>query len=278
MKTYRCLTKFLDMFLVISLAILFFLSLSGLVYGVDIDVNDNSEMAVDKKGKPLCSLEKVDIDVTNSEMEAVDSNTIVLRYISTSKGTYWALFDWNKFKNIWVTKACGEDFSFLVPHRTILIDGDYSDWDYSTRVYSDIDGPECGNAPGQDIREVYVAQDDNYIYIRYVLNGRLDITFGYKFGENLHIHVREAGYENGYIFYATPIPDLNSSSFPSNFVHIDYDDDLKTYQFEAKFYKCDVKGWWNNRELAAWCDQGKTTVCRDHAELPKMIFDFSPCE
>lgn len=270
MKTYRCLT------IVISLAILFFLSLSGLVYGVDIDVTDNSEMKVDEKGKPLCSLKKVDIDVTNSEMEAIDSNTIVLRYISTSKGTYWALFDWNKFKNIWVTKACGEDFSFLVPHKTILIDGDYSDWDSSTRVYSDVDGPECENVPGRDIKAVYVAQDDNYIYIRYILNGPLDQTFGYKFGENLHSYVGQAGY-SGYIFYATPIPGLCSPLFPSDFVHIDYDDVLNTYQFEAKFNKCDVKGWWDNRGLAAWCDQGKTTVCRDHVELPKMIFDFSTC-
>ena len=164
---------------------------------------------------------------------------------------------------------------FLAQYKTVTIDGSYDDWEDRDRIYIDTDGPDCGDAPGQDIKEVYVAQDDDFIYVRFVLNGPLDETFGYKFGEDLHIHVRQ---NNGVgdICYATPYNDFDigyeipNMNLPGSFVHVN------SNQFECKFYKYDVRRW-ESEDLAAWCDQGSETVCRDYISLPKMSFDFSGC-
>jgi len=51
-------------------------------------------------------------------------------------------------------------------HKTITIDGDFSDWEATDRLYVDTDGSDCGGAPGRDIREVYLAEDDNFLYVR----------------------------------------------------------------------------------------------------------------
>ena len=164
---------------------------------------------------------------------------------------------------------------FLAQYKTVTIDGNYDDWEDRDRIYIDTDGPDCGDAPGQDIKEVYVAQDDDFIYVRFVLNGPLDETFGYKFGEDLHIHVRQNNGVGG-ICYGTPYNDfdigyeISNMNLPGSFVHVN------SNQFESKFYKYDVRRW-ESEDLAAWCGQGRETVCRDYISLPKMSFDFSGC-
>lgn len=149
---------------------------------------------------------------------------------------------------------------FLVQYKSIEIDGNYDDWEESDRLYLDTDGPECGDVPGQDIKEVYIAQDDNFIYLRYVLNGPLDETFGYKFGDGqLHTYVGQRNAE-GHISYAYESSNLN---LPSSFVAV------TDNQFECKFFKTDVCIW-QEKDLNAWCDQGKETVCRDFCRLPEI--------
>ena len=151
-------------------------------------------------------------------------------------------------------------YQIAAQYKTIIIDGNYSDWKTEDRVYLDTDGPECGNSPGQDIKEVYIAQDDGFIYLRYILNGPPDKTFGYKFGNGRrHIYVGQ-NYAGGYIFYGNAFG-FPQPMLPDHFVHIDGN------QFECKFYKSDVKEW-KGKMLAAWCDQGKETVCRDYIEMP----------
>jgi hypothetical protein len=119
-----------------------------------------------------------------------------------------------------------------------------------------------------------MAQDDTFVYIRFVLNGALDESFGYKFGDVLHTFV---GQENGigYIFYAWPSwfdindlgYDLSEVQLPDSYVAV------KDNQFEAKFLKSDVRIW-KNLQLKAWCDQGYETVCRDYVELKPVTLDL----
>jgi hypothetical protein len=240
-----------------------------------------------------------EIDVTHSELVIVDKDTIGLRYITAPGAVYWEAYDWNVMGDLnrdrlldisdvimslrialgldlpdygWTPKASGEDYYWVVPYKIITIDGEFNDWNIGQRVYIDGDGPECGDAPGQDIKEVYVAQDDNYIYLRYIINGPLDPTFGYKFGENLHVFVgADTVNPHGYIAYTTGVADLHSSRFDSSFIYVNNN------QFEGRFHKCDLKGWWDERQISGWCDQGRETICRDHIALPKLIFDFSNC-
>ena len=150
--------------------------------------------------------------------------------------------------------------TFTAPQKTIVIDGNYDDWDVNDRVFLDTDGPECNNVAGRDIQEVYVAQDDTYIYLRFVLNGLFDETFGYKFGANLHANVGYGGTANMRISLTTP---TSGYPYPDSYLA------ASGNQFEVKILKSDV-GTWKNEDLAAWADQGSSTVCRDYISLPDM--------
>jgi len=154
---------------------------------------------------------------------------------------------------------------FTVPYGNIKIDGDFDDWNSSHRVYLDTNGPDCSNLPGLDLREVFLAQDETFIYLRFVLNGPLDSTYGYKFGnDDRHIYVRSDGYIGYGNAFGLPKPNL-----PLSFLYIDGN------QFECQFYKSDVEGYWNGGyDLSAWLDQGFQTVCRDHVSMSILEFGY----
>jgi len=158
-------------------------------------------------------------------------------------------------------------------HKIITIDGDFSDWETQDRLYVDTDGSDCGNVPGRDIREVYMAKDDNFFYVRFVLNGPPDETFGYKLGAGLHINLhwwqgdRTIQYAWGRNFDINDIGyELSTVVLPDSFAAINGN------QIECRFYKTDVR-YWKDKEsyLHAWCDQGEETVCRDTARLPEIL-------
>ena len=51
--------------------------------------------------------------------------------------------------------------------QSITVDGDTSDWAAITPAYTDEDG--VNNPGGVDFQNVYLANDDNYLYIRFTL-------------------------------------------------------------------------------------------------------------
>jgi hypothetical protein len=157
--------------------------------------------------------------------------------------------------------------SFTVPYGAITIDGNFDDWKSSHRVYVDTNGPDCSNLPGLDLREVYLAQDETFIYLRFVLNGLLDTTYGYKFGnDSRHINVRWSN-SGGDIVYANAFG-LPQPNLPSNFLYIDGN------QFECQFYKSDVEGYWNGGYgLFAGLYKGPQT-CRDNVDMPILEFGY----
>jgi hypothetical protein len=157
--------------------------------------------------------------------------------------------------------------TFTVPYGDIIIDGDFTDWGCHHLVYADTDDPECGDAPGLDLQEVYLAQDEIFIYIRFVLNGPLDSTYGYKFGnDEMHTYVYVNGDGSDGIFIANAFG-LPTPNIPQDFVHVDGN------QFECKFYKSDVEWYWGyGAMLGAWLDQGPETECRDHVDMPLLNF------
>jgi hypothetical protein len=150
---------------------------------------------------------------------------------------------------------------FLVKRKTISIDCNFNDWTDRDRVYLDTDGPDCGNVAGRDIREVYLAQDSSFVYVRYVLNGPLDPTFGYKFGADMHILVRILDGRSDINYF---MPGAGNGSFSSSSAC------TSGNQLEFRVGKSDVRPFWAGRRLAAWSDQGTTTICRDFIDLPVM--------
>ncbi len=112
---------------------------------------------------------------------------------------------------------------------------------------------------GRDIREVYLAQDSSFIYVRYVLNGPLDPTFGYKFGADMHILVRMLEGRSDINYF---VPAAGNGSFSSSSACVSGN------QLEFRVGKSDVRPFWAGQRLAAWSDQGTTTICRDMIDLP----------
>ena len=163
-------------------------------------------------------------------------------------------------------------YSTLLNRKTITINGDVSDWNSDDRVYMDDDGPECGNAAGQDLQEVYMVQDDQYLYVRYKLNGSPDVDFGYKFGANLHTYAgRHEGTGDAFIMWAASVG--MSLALP------DSDVDISGSEIEFRVDLC--QPGWDRVQLDAWLDDhnfvtGETT-CSDHVELPYIYVDVSGC-
>jgi hypothetical protein len=198
------------------------------------------------------------------QMWVADGDDTVTPINNMSMSSEWT-FTINALPPLLISAPDLTGADFFVAHKTIDIDGDYSDWDVTDRIYLDQGGADCGDVPGRDIREVYVAQDNTYLYLRYVLNGALDDTFGYKFGDNFHVVIR---LDNGVpeMFYA--IPGQGGVDVQGGALHIDGG------QFECMLPKIDLMDW-QRRELSAWCDQGEETVCRDHVTLPDMNLDMA---
>lgn len=71
--------------------IFFVLSVNGLVYAVDIDFPK-------------------DIDFSNSTMQVVDSDTIIIRNTKSLGCDYWIVFDWDSINNIWVVNNYGQNY------------------------------------------------------------------------------------------------------------------------------------------------------------------------
>lgn len=162
-------------------------------------------------------------------------------------------------KGSFLYSAYGDSWTKIidVPKITISIDGNFSDWSQATRLNLYWTEGDCGGTPGREIREVYIAQDENYIYLRMKLNGPPDPTFRYKFGEFPHIRI-------------TPPPNPSimisssacSGTIPNPLIVFNGD------EFECRFDKCTVVDDWDNDELSVWSDQDSVSICRHRSVLP----------
>ena len=147
---------------------------------------------------------------------------------------------------------------FITSYKTITIDGNFHDWDANDRVYLDIDGPKCGDLPGRSLKEVYVAQDDEFVYLRIVLYGPPEGGVTYIFGQQLLVYVRYLSGKWG-ISYSSP-DGVTMPSIPESFLAINGN------QFECKFYKTEVIKYWKDKTLLASC-WGADPNCNDQVSL-----------
>lgn len=155
--------------------------------------------------------------------------------------------------------------NFMVRDRQIKIDGDYSDWSEQDKIVSDGDSPECDNLPGRDLKDVYIAKDKIFIYLRFVTNGQLDSSSQYLFGnEDLHMRV----YQDKGVFKVSY--SSGSGITPSSIVLPDTYIHVTENQFEAKLFNLET---WTNKTVYAWVDQGRETVCRDNISLPILLME-----
>jgi len=173
-----------------------------------------------------------------------------------------------------VYSAYGDAFTktVYVSQSTKTIDGKFIDWSSESSLPLYNSEGDCGNVSGREIEAVYVAQDDNYIYLRMILNGPPDPTFSYKFGQWFHIRVTPP--PNASLMLASSVC---GKTFQNGLVAFGNSDDNTEHQFECRFDKCDVEQWRNNLFYVK-STSDSVAVCRQSSDLPILIFDFSMCD
>lgn len=163
-------------------------------------------------------------------------------------------------------------YPIKVRKHTITIDGTFTDWSTINPIVLDRKNSDCNNAPGTELRKLYIAQDDDFIYVAMALNGPPAPGFRYKFGQAIHLRVTA----EGGIGLASPICGKFYASAQLAFGSIpNYED----HMFEARFPKCVAHGfaWWHPDHFQVWSDQDSDSYCRHLVELPTLIFDYSSC-
>ena len=159
----------------------------------------------------------------------------------------------------------------LVPNSTKVIDGNFSDWNSTEEIALYNTSGDCDPNSGKTIQKVYVSEDNNYIYIRMIVDGTPDPSFRFKFGAWFHIRVTPP-----------PVPGIMigssvcGASFNNALIRFGNEGDGTMNQFECRFDKCMVYLWPINA-LSVSSDQDIPTICRETSRLPILQFDFSMC-
>ena len=91
---------------------------------------------------------------------------IQLFNIDVSGKYYWGTFKWNKLQNKFEFVDAGLEGNkdFVIPFRTITPDGNMNDWAGILPVLNDPVGDDAYGLPGDDIQEVYIAKDAEFMY------------------------------------------------------------------------------------------------------------------
>jgi len=169
---------------------------------------------------------------------------------------------------------------FNVPVSTKTIDGQFNDWNKSEELNLYDSQSDCGSAPGRTIEKVSIAQDDQYIYVKMVLNGPYDSSFYPKFGQMVHIRVAPppALGLNAHCGLSSPVGGENTGVAAFGSGDTAHPPDNR-HLLECRVNKCLAQQWKNtNGAFRLWVDQDNPSVCRSTSNLPIINFDFSMCD
>jgi hypothetical protein len=115
------------------------------------------------------------VNMTNSFMQLLSTNQITLRNIKKSDGKFYRE-NYSLDGNNWVLIPGTSQLegtnqrTYFITDRTITIDGDKSDWAGIPAAFSLQRNNNIPN-PGTNIKEVYIAKDQNYLYVLITLYG-----------------------------------------------------------------------------------------------------------
>ena len=87
-------------------------------------------------------------------------------HINISGNYYGGTFKWNKLQNKFefVNGWSEGNKEFSIPFRSITLDGNMSDWTGISPVLTDPAGDDSYGLPGDDIRDVFISKDNDFIY------------------------------------------------------------------------------------------------------------------
>lgn len=151
-----------------------------------------------------------------------------------SSQTYRLLLNSDNSASI-IMYTMGYNPSYIVPERTITIDGNISDWSGIVPIVADPSGDETPSVDfvGTDLNGVYVAYDDTYLYLLITLHdGPPKTDYHTQYGVQFDLspnetdtpgdHLTKAGFSGGNWYSGIHIRcfsiSQDSASYPSNYV------------------------------------------------------------
>jgi hypothetical protein len=131
------------------------------------------------------------VDMSNSFMQVLDANNIRIRNIKTSYGIFkesYSLVGGVPIKISGSTVLEGTNQrKYVITERTITIDGNRQDWNGIVPAFTDPQGDSTNTDPGTDLKGIYLAKDQNFLYVLITLYGApiADGTVNYIFQARL---------------------------------------------------------------------------------------------
>jgi hypothetical protein len=145
-------------------------------------------------------------------MQVVNSTTVRLRNMKTPEGIFRESYSIGP--NGW-TKIPGSTFlegtnqrKYIIAERTITIDGNKEDWNGLSPAFIDPQGDSTNPNPGTDLKGIYLARDQNFLYVLITLYGPpiADGTVNYFFQARLLPEDDSFSYFAGARLIAGPSP------------------------------------------------------------------------
>ena len=130
-------------------------------------------------------------DMSRSFMQVLDSNNVRIRNIKKAEGIFqesyaigsngWAIIPGS-------TRLEGTNQrKYVITDRTITVDGQKEDWSGIVPAFTDPQGDSTNPNPGTDLKGIYLAKDQNFLYVLITLYGApiADGTVNYIFQARL---------------------------------------------------------------------------------------------
>jgi hypothetical protein len=150
--------------------------------------------------------------MTNSFMQVVNNTTVRLRNMKTPEGIFQESYSigpngWAKIPGSTFLEGTNQR-KYVITERTMTIDGNKQDWDGLVPAFTDLQGTSTNPNPGTDLKEIFLARDQNFLYILITLYGPpiADGTVNYFFQARLLPEDDSFSYFAGARLIAGPSP------------------------------------------------------------------------
>jgi hypothetical protein len=152
------------------------------------------------------------VDMSRSFMQVIASNTIRIRNIKTADGIFQESYTIGvngsaKIPGSTLLEGTNQR-KYIITERTITIDGNKQDWNGIAPAFTDPQGDSTNPNPGTDLKGIYLAKDNNFLYVLITLYGPpiADGTVNYFFQARLLPEDDSFSYFAGARLIAGPSP------------------------------------------------------------------------
>jgi hypothetical protein len=115
------------------------------------------------------------VDMSHSFMQILDNNKVEVRNIKKADGIFRESYSigvngWGIVPGSTRMEGTNQR-KYVITERTITIDGNKQDWNGIAAAFTDPQGDSTDTNPGTDLKGIYLAKDQNFLYVLITLYG-----------------------------------------------------------------------------------------------------------